>query len=146
MFADIIPFLGTAQKEFVLEPAENMKLDCLYCHIFLSTNFLSPLNCWRGILTVQKTGVAEIYWFCWCFSQQQRKLPQFLECVLMACEGLNVLEKNKLFLSSCVISQSSFWSLWPVVIFPIFRKEHTMNELSIMGFTRHVMGGLKPSS
>lgn len=95
---------------------------------FVKYKLFEPITTSLELLTVRKRGVAGLFlFFFWCFRRQQRKRAWLLECVLMACEGLHILEKNKLVLSSCVILQSSFWSLWPVEIFPMFYKEQGIN-------------------
>lgn len=90
----------------MLEPGEEIKLDCLHYRIFSNTNFLSLfLLLWN--FDNPEEWSSRICFFPLIFRKATEKGAQLLECVLMACEGLRVLEENKLVLSSCVISLSS---------------------------------------
>lgn len=88
------------------ESGEEVKLDCLHDHIFSNTNFLSLfLLLWN--FDSPEEWSSRICFFLLIFQKATEKGAQLLECALMACKGLHVLEENKLILSSCVISLSS---------------------------------------
>lgn len=82
------------------EPEE---IDCLYYQIFSKHKVFDPITALVEFSQSRKMELLGFFFFL-CFISQQKKLLQFLEYVLMACEGLCVLENNKLILSSCVIS------------------------------------------
>lgn len=63
VFSEITPLPGTAQKGFMLEPAEAIKLDCLYYHIFSNTDFLSPLLLLRNFNSPENWSCRVLFWF-----------------------------------------------------------------------------------
>lgn len=92
-------------KRLIHDPAEEIKSGCLNYHIFSNKKTFWAHYCSCGILAVQKTGVAVIFSLFVClFNVSEEKIALFLRHILMAREGLGDPEKNKLILSSCVIS------------------------------------------